>query len=130
MVYLNVLGQPIVIINSHQIAIDLFEKRSSKYSDRPRMVVGGEMIGWDQSLVLSPYGERFRDIRRLMHQFIGTEKLVSNFSDVQEQEAKRFLRRLADKPTKFEDHVKKYVRLYPFPARSDRRSLNQINRLH
>ena len=107
MVYLNILGQPTVIINSHQIALDLFEKRSSKYSGRPCMLVGGEMIGWDQSLLLSPYGERCRDIHQLMNQFIGTEKLVANVRDVQELEVGRFLRRLVDEPTKFGSHVKK-----------------------
>lgn len=109
MVSLNVLGQPIIIINSLDIAVDLFEKRSAKYSARPRMVVAGEMIGWDQSLVLSPYGERFRDIRRLMHQFIGTEKAISNFNELEEHEIQRCLGRILQTPEDWPTHLRTSV---------------------
>ena len=34
MIYLNVLGQPFVILTSLDVITDLFEKRSSNYSDR------------------------------------------------------------------------------------------------
>ena len=34
MIYLNVLGQHFVILNSLEVISDLFEKRSSNYSDR------------------------------------------------------------------------------------------------
>ena len=33
-VYLNACGQPMIVLGSHQAAIDLLEKRSSNYSDR------------------------------------------------------------------------------------------------
>ena len=33
-VYLEVLGQPIIVLGSHETALDLFEKRSAIYSDR------------------------------------------------------------------------------------------------
>ena len=32
--YLEVLGQPMVILGSHEAALDLLEKRSAIYSDR------------------------------------------------------------------------------------------------
>ena len=32
--YLNVGGQSMIVLGSHQAAIDLLEKRSSNYSDR------------------------------------------------------------------------------------------------
>jgi hypothetical protein len=34
-VYSHLLGQHIVVINSEKVAIELLEKRSSNYSDRP-----------------------------------------------------------------------------------------------
>jgi hypothetical protein len=33
-IYLNVAGNSIVIVNSHKVATDLFDKRSSRYSSR------------------------------------------------------------------------------------------------
>ena len=32
--HLDVFGQPIIVLNSHEAAIDLLEKRSANYSDR------------------------------------------------------------------------------------------------
>lgn len=34
LVYLDVLGQPILLLGSHDAALDLLEKRSALYSDR------------------------------------------------------------------------------------------------
>lgn len=42
-VYANVLGRSMVILNSSQCARDLLDKRSSVYSDRPRFVLLGEL---------------------------------------------------------------------------------------
>lgn len=41
--YLNVLGQKIMIINDHRVALDLLEKRSGTYSDRPVLPFAGEL---------------------------------------------------------------------------------------
>lgn len=35
----------IIILNSLDDTIELFDKRSAIYSDRPRLVFGGEMFG-------------------------------------------------------------------------------------
>ena len=32
--YLDALGQPMIVLGSHEAALDLLEKRSSNYSDR------------------------------------------------------------------------------------------------
>jgi len=42
--YLSVAGVPILIVNSHRIALDLLEKRGQIYSGRPRGVMA-ELIG-------------------------------------------------------------------------------------
>ena len=39
-VHLDVLGQPIIVLGSHEAAVDLLEKRSANYSDRPTFVLG------------------------------------------------------------------------------------------
>lgn len=38
-VYLHVLGRPMIVLNSVQAAVDLLEKRSSNYSDRPNFPI-------------------------------------------------------------------------------------------
>jgi hypothetical protein len=41
MIYLNVMGQPFMILSSLEITTDLFEKKSSNFSDRtePTMLI-------------------------------------------------------------------------------------------
>lgn len=38
LIYLDLMGQPALLINSRKVANDLMDKRSSIYSDRPFMV--------------------------------------------------------------------------------------------
>ena len=35
-IHLNILGQPLVVLNSFRAAVDLLEKRGTTYSDRPK----------------------------------------------------------------------------------------------
>ena len=42
-IYLNVLGKSMIVINDLKIARDLMDKRGSIYSDRPRLVLFCEM---------------------------------------------------------------------------------------
>ena len=42
-IYLNVLGQPVLALESGRAALDLFDKRSNIYSDRPHLVMAGEL---------------------------------------------------------------------------------------
>jgi hypothetical protein len=38
-VYTRLLNKPVVVVNSEEVAIDLFELRSTIYSDRPQSIV-------------------------------------------------------------------------------------------
>ncbi|KAL0958265.1 hypothetical protein HGRIS_000418 [Hohenbuehelia grisea] len=79
-VYINVLGTPNLILGSLEAATDLLETRGNIYSDRPRAVMAGELVGWDRGLGYSPGppSTRFRAFRRLFHTFIGPRALSSN----------------------------------------------------
>ncbi len=93
-----------IILNSPRLAFEMLDKKSSIYSDRPTLEFGGEMVGWAQTLVLSPYGERFREYRRFMHQFIGGRTQVKRFNPLSEQETRKFLRRLLEKSNEVRNH--------------------------
>ena len=43
MIYFNVLGQHFMILSSLEVITDLFEKRSSNYSDRKQMTMFSEL---------------------------------------------------------------------------------------
>ncbi|RAH58420.1 cytochrome P450 [Aspergillus piperis CBS 112811] len=102
----TILGQPIIILHDAHIATELLEKRSLKYSSRPRSVFLGEMIGWNDTLAMQPYNTRFRLYRKALHQILGTKSLVSKFNSLQELEARRLLRRMLDDPGEWVQHLK------------------------
>lgn len=39
LVYLDVLGKPMLILGTHDVALDLLEKRSALYSDRAQSIM-------------------------------------------------------------------------------------------
>ncbi|KAL1690796.1 cytochrome P450 [Schizophyllum commune] len=103
----TILGQTLVIVNDPKIATDLLDKRSSTFSDRPVMQMGGELVGWRNTLVLLPYGDRFRRFRRLFHQSIGTRASIKQFHPAEEIETRRFLRRVLAQPDALAAHIRK-----------------------
>jgi cytochrome P450 len=103
------LGQSIVILNSAAAASDLLDKRSGIYSDRPFLMMGGELVGWKNTLALTPYGSRFRSIRRMLHGLMGTKSALAPYRPQIELESRRFLRRVLDNPTNVADATRKYV---------------------
>ncbi|KAF8883964.1 cytochrome P450 [Infundibulicybe gibba] len=66
--HLNILGQSIIILCSTRRTTDLLEKRSSIYSDRPRMPMLVELMKCDFLFSLLPYGAKWRRHRRLFHE--------------------------------------------------------------
>ncbi|KAG6908816.1 hypothetical protein DXG01_003169 [Tephrocybe rancida] len=67
-IHLDVLGKSIIVLDTAEAATELLEKKSSIYSGRPRMPMVGELMGWDFILGFMPYGQLWREHRRLMHQ--------------------------------------------------------------
>ncbi|KAI1373868.1 putative cytochrome P450 oxidoreductase OrdA-like protein [Hypoxylon crocopeplum] len=103
----TVMGQTIVIINDARLAFELFEKRSAKYSSRPRQIFAGEMVGWENTLGLCPYNTRFRTYRKNMSRVIGTKTAAMQFNTLQEAEVGHFLLHVLDKPEYLLDHIRK-----------------------
>lgn len=57
--YLNALGQPIVILNSLKAAFELLDRRASTSSDRPRLIVANETLCGGLYTAFMPYGDRW-----------------------------------------------------------------------
>ncbi|ESK88635.1 cytochrome p450 [Moniliophthora roreri MCA 2997] len=103
----SVFGQNFIILNSSKLAVDMLDKQGAIYSDRPVIPMGGELVGWKNTLVLVPYSQRFRNYRRLAHQLFGNAQLMKGFHPIEELETHRFLKRLLAKPDAFQDHIRK-----------------------
>ncbi|KAJ7460740.1 cytochrome P450 [Mycena latifolia] len=103
----SVFGQQLTILNGVQVAMDILDKKSSIYSDRPVIPMAGELVGWKNTLVFVPYGDRFRNYRRLAHSLFGSRSTMASFEPLEEQETHRFLKRLLSKPEGLQDHIRK-----------------------
>ena len=123
MIYFNVLGHHFLILGSFERTTDLFEKRSSNYSDRMRLPMQVELyvthslnfeprekkvcfrMKWDFNFGLLPYGVWWRRQRRSFHQYFNINA-VSKYMPIQKREVHAFLRRLLDTPDNFYDHIR------------------------
>jgi hypothetical protein len=57
MVYLTALGQPIIVFNSLKAASELLDRRANIYSDRPRLIMGNEILSGGLFSAFLPYGD-------------------------------------------------------------------------
>ncbi|KAK0436559.1 cytochrome P450 [Armillaria borealis] len=103
----GILGRRLVVLNSAPMAISILDKKSSIYSDRPVVGMGGELVGWKNSLPLMPYGARFRNHRRLAHQLFGTNVTMNQFLPMLELETRRSLKRILTRPEELSEHIRK-----------------------
>lgn len=102
----TLLGNPVVILNSATAAIEMLDKKSAFYSDRPTLPVCGEVIGWNRTLALLHYGHVWRETRRLFSQTIGTRRSLDDLSGQLEYEGHRFVYRLLTEPERLFQHVR------------------------
>ncbi|KAI0789549.1 OrdA protein [Abortiporus biennis] len=101
-VYVSLLGQPMIILNDSEI-MDEFHKKSAIYSDRPVLRMGGELVGYSDTLVLLRYGERFRNYRKFIARFI---EPISQHYPIIERESRKFLKRTLRKQEDVLGHLR------------------------
>ncbi|CAE6486226.1 unnamed protein product [Rhizoctonia solani] len=94
-IYLNMMGQPLVILNSAQAASEILEKRSAVYSDRicPPMVKDPTLLDWSGFAGMLPYSDFWRHQRRRMNNWLNI-RAVRQFDHLQQDEVRLLLGRL------------------------------------
>ncbi|KLO07931.1 CyP450 monooxygenase [Schizopora paradoxa] len=103
MVFIDAAGVPMLFINSHEIAVDLFNKRSSNYSTRPEFVMP-TLGGWKWTTPLMPYGEELRKHRMYLQKFYQTPNVL-NYLEVQQKNCNVFLQSMLEHPEHYEEHM-------------------------
>jgi hypothetical protein len=101
-------GRTTIVLNSFQAVADLLDKRSSNYSDRPRMIMADELMGWHWDFAHMPYNDKWRRHRRAFHQYFQPRNLASYYP-VQVQVAINLLQQLGASPEKYDQHVRQMV---------------------
>ena len=105
--YISALGQEMIVLNSSKAAVDLLDKRSANYSLRPVLMMCGEIIGWNRSLVLLQYDPQFREFRKYMSKLIGTRASMEKFTPLQEKETAKLVARVMADPGSLPRQIRK-----------------------
>jgi len=105
-IYIYVLGNPIIVVNSAQAAEELFERRSKKYSSRPVRTMVVELMGWDWLFSSMPYGPRWKQHRSLFRRHFHRLQ-TSDYYSVVTKETYTTLRNLAHSPDDFAHHLRR-----------------------
>ena len=63
-----------VFLNSSRVVNDLLERRAAIYSSRPPFPMTQGIMSGDSRIVLMPYNERWRMLRKIMHQILSSRQ--------------------------------------------------------
>ncbi|KAF8075871.1 cytochrome P450 [Lyophyllum atratum] len=96
-VHLKVLGQTLIVLNSVQAAVDLLNKRSYNYSDRPTLPIF-ELFGLGDTVAIAKYGHEFRMQRSIVQRYLSKDKCHKDYRPIQTREAHALAKGLLSKP--------------------------------
>ncbi|KAJ3512156.1 hypothetical protein NLJ89_g3687 [Agrocybe chaxingu] len=105
-VYLNLAGQPAVVLNSLKAAADILDRRAGLNSDRPSYIVASEMMSRNMFMGFTPYNDLWRTMRRASHE--GLHKAVTpNFHPTQMKEAAILASEIISTPKNWDNHLRR-----------------------
>lgn len=87
----------------------MLDKKSRLYSDRPTLMMAGQLVGWDEGPALIPLCDTWSEYRKLFSQFMGTRNKVEAFNDVLQEEADTLLKHILRNPAEWTKHGRKYI---------------------
>ncbi|XP_006457263.1 hypothetical protein AGABI2DRAFT_123130 [Agaricus bisporus var. bisporus H97] len=107
--YVEALGQPIIVINDVQIAIDLLEKRSLIYSSRPRSVMLHDLIKADKFFGIMAYGDEWKNSRRIFQQYFSFKNMLRVEDKILTFVRTFFLPNILEDPEDFDEHIRSCI---------------------
>ncbi|KAF7359170.1 Cytochrome P450 [Mycena sanguinolenta] len=84
-----------------------YEKRSAIYSDRPRFIMGGEILTGGMLMPFATYGELWKKLRRAAHEGLSHDAVSSSFTSIQEREASVLVKSMVKQPSSWEHNLKR-----------------------
>ncbi|KAF5345774.1 hypothetical protein D9758_011886 [Tetrapyrgos nigripes] len=106
--YLNLAGQPVLVLNTRKVAVDLLERRAANYSSRPRFIVSGEYLNGGCNMILMGYGDLWRRMRRSSEYALGFKTSVQ-YQPFQSDEAALLAYDLIRSPEQCRNHILRSV---------------------
>ncbi|KAG1743719.1 cytochrome P450 [Suillus paluster] len=112
-IYARLLNKPVIVVNSEEVARDLFEGRSNIYSDKPQSIVYKPFAS-DFNTGLLPYGDRWRLHRRIFHQAFRPAQ-IPTYHAVQLRSAHKMLFSLLQDPDNYASHFQMFILSFVLP---------------
>ncbi|KAH9929106.1 O-methylsterigmatocystin oxidoreductase [Epithele typhae] len=104
--YFRVLGQSILVLNNATAIAEYLDKNTVNTSDRARSItLMVELTGNTHNVGLMPYGQRWRDHRRVLWQYFRSDAARAQ-QPTQRAVAHIFLEKLLTSPSKLEKHIR------------------------
>ncbi|XP_050375763.1 cytochrome P450 81Q32-like [Argentina anserina] len=99
----------VVVVSSSSVAEECFAKNDIVLANRPRFMLTGKHIGYNYTTVVeSPYGDHWRNLRRIGATEIYSTSRLNMFSSVRKEEVKQLLFKLSQNSR--EDFTKVHFR--------------------
>ncbi|KZT00608.1 cytochrome P450 [Laetiporus sulphureus 93-53] len=108
-IYAELFGSSMIILNSMQAAKALLDHRSAKYSDRPRFTLLRELLGWKRISAFLPYDKQWRQHRQWIQAAYNDAKVLTSYRSMQQRETYFLLSELCSSPSQFELHFKRFA---------------------
>jgi hypothetical protein len=121
--HLSLLGKNMIIINSYDIAMELYHNRGAMYSGRGSAVTATQMAGQHRFLSVME-GPAWKEYRRMFVQHIGSHGALARFEPTMYAHTRQFLRQIVDDPNPGKLH--RYIQTYVVPQSQGIAHLNTL----
>ncbi|XP_019056878.1 PREDICTED: cytochrome P450 71A14-like [Tarenaya hassleriana] len=77
---------PVLVVSSAEVAQDIIKTHDRAFSSRPRSNFLAKLMNGGQDMAFAPYGEYWRQMKRIYVLHLFSNKMVSSFRNVREEE--------------------------------------------
>ncbi|KAK9900252.1 putative O-methylsterigmatocystin oxidoreductase [Cystobasidium minutum MCA 4210] len=100
--------QEVVVVSSADHAIELLDRRSPKYSSRPRQVMANDLLSRGLRLTFMPYHDLWRKERKLIHKLTSAQASAT-YEPMQDLESTQLMIDMLERPKAFWGHCQRYA---------------------
>ncbi|KAJ7154765.1 cytochrome P450 [Mycena filopes] len=110
--YFYGLGQSILVLNNHRAMSELLVRRSAVSGGRPTLTMCGELVGYNNAIVLRQPGKEFREMRKELSAAVGKGGAPSRDKSLRRQDLGLYLSNLLQTPDLFFKHNRWLIGTY------------------
>ncbi|KAH8830992.1 cytochrome P450 [Flagelloscypha sp. PMI_526] len=103
---LNLAGQNVLVLGSHQVAHDLFAKRSANFSDRPRNHVAADLLFGGLFFLFSSNNDYWKKSRRIAHEALKPQ-VTKKYEPITLSDARITVQQILESPDDFDKHLRR-----------------------